>query len=267
MKGGVIMQKKLIMIIILIGALVLLLTIPSWFSVEDKKAELTKDIDLVAIDVSGVSTTIVPVAQKYVQADLDGKGSVSIKKHRDSITVKYNRKWHEQLPSFEKTQLTIYIPESYNRDLQIEIGSGKLHFAGGADDVKLNQLLLDVHSGNIVLDSVQAKEGEIDVRSGNVNVQRYTGKLDAEVSSGNLNVQIIRLTDSVRAEVNSGQVILQLPDKADFALDGQVSSGLISSDFNLKNKVEDNQELKGRYGSGKHSIDINVSSGRAEIIH
>ena len=76
------------------------------------------------------------------------------------------------------------------------------------------------------MDSITAQTGVLDVRSGNIDLQQYTGQLEADVSSGNLTIQMDELSDDVKVEVSSGHVELDLPDHADFTLDGNVSSGL-----------------------------------------
>ncbi|MCQ6274842.1 DUF4097 family beta strand repeat protein [Bacillus sp. V3B] len=131
--------------------------------------------------------------------------------------------------------------------------------------VQLNNLSVDVSSGNVNLDWITAKSGLFDISSGNVNLKHYKGQLEADVSSGNINIQLDQLTDSVKVDVSSGHVQLDLPDNADFTLDGKVSSGSISSNFVLKNKEENKQVMKGVHGTGEHQLDLSVSSGKVEV--
>ena len=66
-------------------------------------------------------------------------------------------------------------------------------------------------------------------------------------------------------EVSSGNVQLDLPDDANFTLNGKISSGLISNDFPLNNEIKDSHTLQGTHGSGKYNVDLFVSSGRINI--
>lgn len=259
------MQKGPVLIVILIGVFVLFFVLPSWLASDEREAEVTNDIQLIEIDAAGINTVIIPKKQNDIEAELDGKGSVTIKKYGDSIRVEYERK--RLLPvSFNKPKkLTIYIPESYDRDMEIEVGSGNVSFAGKAKDLHVKHLSLEAGSGNIRMESVTADKAVVEVHSGNVNIKKFTGQLEADVSSGNLNIEFERLQSSVSADVSSGQLTLKLPENADFTLNGQVSSGEISSDIPLKDRVETKDELKGVHGSGKHSIDLDVSSGRILI--
>lgn len=261
------MQKVSIIIVILMGAFVLLLAVPSWLSFDKQKAEVTKNIDLIEIDTAGINTVIIPKQQNEIEAELDGKGFVTVKEHGDSIKVEYERKWYQHFTFFNRNKLTIYIPESYNRDLEIEVGSGNLLLDGKANDLHINHLSLEAGSGNIQIEKVKSKEAVIDVHSGNVDVKKFAGQLKADVSSGNLKVEFDRLQDSVQTDVSSGHLTLKLPENADFTLDSHISSGKISSDFPLKHKVESKNKLKGVHGNGKHQLELSVSSGRIQIIH
>ena len=104
-KAGVFLQKNLIIVIILLGAFLLLISVPS-LPFGKQTAELTDDIDVIEIDVSGISTTIIPVKRDNVEADLDGNGSVQVKKSGNSLEVEYKRKWYQPFGFFKRPKLT-----------------------------------------------------------------------------------------------------------------------------------------------------------------
>ncbi|MEH7441150.1 DUF4097 domain-containing protein [Bacillus sp. JJ1122] len=251
-------------------------------------AKVSRDIENISIDISSVATTIVPEDRNDVLAELKGKGNVIVNKRGDDIEVSVKRKgffwfnWFE----FDNTALTIYIPENYDKNMEINLGSGEVTFKGSSiqDRMELDKLSVDVGSGSMVLknldvktleqrissgeveiNSLSAETGTFEVSSGSVNVQNYTGKLDADVSSGELEIQMDELKDSVSLNVSSGDIELDLPDDAGFTLNGKTSSGDLSCDFPLENKQESDKRLSGKHGNGKHKIDANVSSGDIEI--
>jgi lia operon protein LiaG len=260
------LNKILIMVVILVGAFLLFLTVPSWLSSGKETVKMTNETDLIEIDVSGISTTIIPEKRDDVEAKLDGKGNVSVDQRGSRIEIEYKRNWLHSFSFFKRPKLTIYLPEDYDRDLAIEIGSGNLNYKGQSNKpIQINNLELDVSSGSVNMDSITAHSGVFNISSGNVNVKHYTGRLEADVSSGKINIQMDELTDSIAVDVSSGYVELDLPNKADFILDGKVSSGSISSNFVLKNKEENKQVLKGVHGTGEHQVDLSVSSGKIEV--
>ena len=259
------MQKILIFVVILAGAFILLLTIPSLLPFgKQTEAEVTEQIDLIELDVSGISTIIIPEDRSNIVAELDGKGQVEVKQNGDTITIEYSRNWSQQFSFFSSPKLFVYIPEDYNRDIDLEVGSGNIDFKGNSK-FQINHLSMDVGSGNITMNSLSTKKSVMDVRSGNIHLKRHTGQVEADVSSGNLVIQMDELTDSVKIDVNSGRVELDLPEDANFTLEGEVNSGFISNHFELKDKVQNKQNLSGVHGTGEHFINMDVSSGVIEL--
>jgi lia operon protein LiaG len=185
-----------------------------------------------------------------------------------------------------KATLNIYIPEDYDRNMDIDLGSGNLEFSGDSksEPMKLRKLSLDLGSGNVKLKNLEVKNfeydgssgdaeihsmavqsGSIDISSGSLVVKGYTGGLEADVSSGHLEAQLDELINSIDIEVSSGEVDLDLPDNAGFTLNGKAGSGDISCNFPLKDQETDKNKIKGTHGSGEHKIDLNVSSGNINL--
>ncbi len=263
-----ILRKLMMMVVILLACFVLYFSIPSsWFGFGTKSVEVTRDMELIDLDVSGVSTKMVTEERDNVEAKLDGKGQLQVRESGRAIEIEYKRSWFQSFPFFKGPELTIYIPEDYDRDIDIEVGSGNLTYEGKSKEqpILLNQLSLDLSSGNVHMANIQVKNGTFDIHSGNVGVSHYQGKFEAEVSSGNLKVQMDELTDSIEMNVHSGHAVVDLPNDADFTLDGSVNSGSITNSFSLKNKEENKRAISGVHGSGKYNVELSVSSGKIAI--
>ncbi|WP_102273928.1 LiaG family protein [Cytobacillus massiliigabonensis] len=280
------MKRILLIFIILIGVYVLLTSnIRSWlpFAKGEATSAAAENIKMVDINLSAVKATIIPEKRNDVKADLDGKGEVTVKKNGDSIKIEYSRKWFDGFKIFNHTpELYIYIPEDYNRKMAIDVGSGYLNFEGSS--VELEELKIDMSSGKVDLTNVTAKDfihkgssgmididtlitnsGTIDMSSGKVKIENYQGELEAEVSSGQLDVQLNKLVDDIHLRASSGQIKLDLPEDADFKLNGKSSSGYIDCDLPLTDKVVEKSKIEGVMGSGKHSIDVDITSGMVKI--
>ena len=249
---------------------------------------VTDKTEKIKIDVSSVQTKIVPEDIQDVRAELEGKGTVKVKRHGDEIEVSVKRKGFFWFNWFEmdQTSLTVYIPEDYDKDMDIELGSGQIDFNGQSADnpMKLRNLALNIGSGRLTLENfdvenlenqsssgevemnlIDAVSGSFDVSSGRLLVKNYSGKLDADVSSGELEIQINQLLGDVSLDVSSGYIGLDLPENADFTLNGKISSGNISSNFQLQDKEQSEKRLRGKHGSGKFKIKADVSSGNINI--
>lgn len=249
---------------------------------KDEKAAVSNRTDTIKIEVGAVNATIIPEDREDVRAVLTGKGNIVVKETDNTVEVKTKDRWFNWFSFSGKRELKIYIPEDYNKDMKINIGSGYLEFSGeamqldtltvdiGSGDVKLTNLEVnefnhDVSSGDVEINTLKTKMGNIDLSSGNLKIDHYTGALEADVSSGEFTLQMDKLTDSIDLEVSSGDANLDLPDDADFQLDGDVSSGEIKSDFPLTSKETNSKGLNGTHGSGKYKIDVSVSSGDVHI--
>lgn len=249
---------------------------------KEGRAALPNNIETIDINVGGVKTTIIPENRDDVEAVLTGKGSLIVKETGSRLVVETKKGWFNWFSFSEKRQLKIYIPEDYNREMRIQIGSGSLNFSGesmqldalsldiGSGNVSLDHLEVeefthDGSSGNVVIDTLITKTGTFDLSSGNLEIEHYSGAFHADVSSGKLLLQMDKLNDLIDIDLSSGKVDLDLPDNADFTLDGEVSSGNISSEFPLTTTETDNKNLKGIHGSGKNKINISVSSGDVDI--
>ncbi|MBT2637626.1 DUF4097 family beta strand repeat-containing protein [Bacillus sp. ISL-39] len=258
------------------------------FAQAEDAVKVTNQTKNISIDISSVETMIVPEDRDDVRAELKGKGTVKVAGHGDDIEVTVKRKGFFWFNWFEmdQTTLTVYIPEDYEKNMAIELGSGEAIFKGHSADspMILKELTVDIGSGRMVLEnldvetfkhqsssgeveinSLAAGSGSFEVSSGSVNVKNYSGKLDADISSGEFEIQMDALRDDVNLNVSSGNIELDLPDDADFTLNGKASSGDISSDFPLENKEESDNRLRGKYGSGKYEINADVSSGDINI--
>ncbi|WP_026573084.1 LiaG family protein [Bacillus sp. UNC438CL73TsuS30] len=257
-----------------------------WFSAGSREgiAVISEDVHVIKVDVSAVNAAIIPADRLNLKAVLQGNGKLTVNEDGDTVEVTVKKKWFDWFDwtPFKKKTLKIYIPESYKQDMEIDLGSGNLEFSGksmkldelsldiGSGNMKLDNLTVnhfnhDGSSGNVQIDSLTTKTGSFDLSSGNLDIQHYKGKINGDISSGRAKIQVDKLTDSINLDVSSGIVNLDLPNDADFDLDGEVSSGNISCDFPLKSKEFNRKNIKGTHGSGEHKINLSVSSGNIDI--
>lgn len=285
------MMKRILILLLVITGLYIVFNQSYTFDVfgsgkNDGQVAITNNTKVIKVDVGSVKTTIIPEDRKDLKAVYEGKQKLTVKENGDAVEVSLKSKWFTWFNwGNNKSNLKIYIPQDYDRDMTIDLGSGYLSFFGesktkpmqlqkltvdiGSGYIKLNNLDVKelnqgVSSGKADINSVKADKGIFDLSSGALDIKHYSGALAADVSSGKLAVQVDELTDSVKMDVSSGLVNLDLPDDADFKLDGGFSSGLIKCDLPLKEKVQDKDSINGTHGSGKHAVDLDVSSG---IIH
>ncbi|WP_019156233.1 LiaG family protein [Robertmurraya massiliosenegalensis] len=283
------MKRILLIFIILVGGYILFTTVGNltWFSDKDNtKAEITNKIKSIDFDISSVNLEIIPEKRNDLEAVFDGKGKINVRQSGNAITVSHERGWNSWFSFFNHSKLIVYIPEDYQKDMEINIGSGSVELAGNSekqpftlDDLaidmgsgsinlrhlQVNDFSHDGSSGNASIDGLSSKSSTINISSGNIKVTDFSGELEADISSGKLDIGFAELVDSVEIGVSSGTVTLDLPDQADFTLDGKIGSGNISYNLPLTIEEQDKHHVKGTLGTGKHNIDINVSNGTVKI--
>lgn len=280
------MKRILLIFLIIAGGYILFTSIGSFSGKDNTTAEVSNKIDNIEFEISSAKLNIIPSNRKDLEATLEGKGKLSVNESGDTIKVTHEQKWYEWLPFFSTSIVTVYIPEDYGKDMGINLSSGTVNFASleANQAFKLENLTIDMSSGdvnlqnldvidfkhhgssgNLSIDSLASKTSSIDISSGNVKIADFTGELEADISSGELVVQMKELTDEVDIDVSSGSVQLDLPDKADFVLKGDIGSGDLSYNYPLTIEKEDNHNIRARHGAGKHKIDIDVSSGSVKI--
>lgn len=262
-----------------------------WFSASgmDLTAAVSGETNSIVINVPTGSTTIIPENRKDVKAVYTGTEKLYIKENGDKVEVTLKNKWFAWFnwnPFSKHNNVKIYVPENYDRNMNIHLGSGNLYFSGQSENrpYRLNKLTLDLgsgnmnlsnlevnqfqhigSSGNVKIDTLKTKAGSIDLSSGNLDIKHYSGAFHAKVASGKLALQVDRLTDTIGIDVSSGLVNVDLPSNGDFTLNGDIGSGKIFCQLPLKSEENNHGSLKGTHGDGKYKVNLSVSSGIVTI--
>jgi lia operon protein LiaG len=286
-------MKNIFAVIIALLALGTLYTIlndqTSLFAKDTKSGDsvkVTSDVDSIQLLLESGETEIIPTDENEVKVEIDGNGKLTLKEKGDTIEVEVKHKWYQWVAFNRKSDITVYVPKDYDRDMSIELGSGEVVFTGGStsNPMKLDTLTVKMGSGDMELahfktnafdhkgssgdlniDNLTTKNGKVDLSSGDVEISNYEGPLSGDVSSGDITVMMKSLTGDIDFDVSSGEVNLDLPDDASFTLDGRASSGEVSSNFPLKDKKDEDGNLSGTAGNGKYKVKASVSSGSVDI--
>jgi len=284
-------KRILVIFLVITGVYIIFVNFPvfNWLgfnTAHNQSAKITEKIDSIEIQTTSVPTSIIPEDRDDLIVDYDGKGTVKIDQDGDTIKVDVKGPKFNFLNFNRKADLKIFIPEDYNRNMEMKVGSGTLEFSGPSKEnpMELDELEINIGSGKIELrnitaneidhkgssgyvkvDAVQANTGSFDLSSGKLNITHYSGAVDAEVSSGEMNIQIDELTGNSSAKASSGRINLDLPDDASFTLKGKTSSGTINSEFDLKDEQISKNRLEGKHGTGKYELDLKVSSGNIRL--
>ena len=288
-----IMKKLFLFVLILLALFVVYesgtfakITWNPWSGGKASTGEKISGVDVIEVDASGVGVTIVPHKGDSVDAELEGKGSVTVQKRGSTIHVDYKRENSFGFFNFKNNKVTVYVPEDFNEKMVLNSGAGNIKFEGKSshEPFQLEELTLKVGAGNITLKNIEAEsfvgnivsgnvradylvvgDGKFDLKSGNVNVKQFVGPLEAKVTSGNFTLEMAEMTGDVSVKVTSGRMDLELPKDADFTLNGKVSSGNVSVRHPMTVVKETRSEVAGTNGDGTFSVDVQVTSGSMTV--
>ncbi|ERI06256.1 hypothetical protein HMPREF0083_05356 [Aneurinibacillus aneurinilyticus ATCC 12856] len=248
------------------------------------------NIENMNINMPSADVRIIPEDRQDVEAVLQGrnvdKNQLSVKQSGNTLKVGLEQGKFQWFTFSDDLTLDLHIPQEYSRNMMIKAGSGNIEFEGVDENrTTLEKLELDMSSGTATLDNldvkllkhkgssgsiqiknVTAEATDIDISSGDVELDHYSGSLRANLSSGDLRAEFEELTGPVKIGMTSGSVSLHMPENADFVLQGNTSNGSIRCDLPLQNRKEnEGTHLSGSYGNGSHPVQITASSGDITI--
>lgn len=178
-------------------------------------------------------------------------------------------------------KLDIYIPENYNKSLNIITSSGnidvnkiKLKSISGIsvsgklnlNDIACEELKAKSTSGALSGNNVIANSADFKSVSGSIDFTKFKGDVDGESVSGKINIDYSEFNNTVELKCISGNIELSLPSASQFKIQSKSVSGKISCEFpvTIEGSQERNQ-LTGTAVSDKNSIILNTTSGSINI--
>ncbi|NLX64024.1 MAG: DUF4097 family beta strand repeat protein [Clostridiaceae bacterium] len=132
-------------------------------------------------------------------------------------------------------------------------------------NIKCQQPGIDSTSGDINIDGLKLDRISIKTMSGNVYVRDLEGDAQIEALSGNVNVSVKDAQHKIYIMASSGDIELKMPTITGFTLDGRTITGKIKCDFNLDNKVTNDNILKGSYLGEDIQLNLKTTSGNINV--
>jgi lia operon protein LiaG len=239
-------------------------------SIIDSDSKNLNGIDKIVISGSSEDIRVHKSNRSGINAELKGKSKgfsffkpkVDIDKSGKTITVSVKRRGLHFFTSYN-LELDVYINDNYNDDLSLNILSGKLVLE---DKFEIEELKIDMSSGEIIIPAVYTKNADIDVSSGRLVIEDYRGNIEGKISSGDINIEYFDFSNNINFSVSSGNLDITFPEDSDFELDAKKSSGNISTEFLLSDSSISNNSMKGIVGNGENMINLDISSGNINII-
>lgn len=180
-------------------------------------------------------------------------------------------------------KIQVYIPVSYDKNLQIKSSSGDVSFDS---DMALDSILctqssgdfnirstitskkftLKTSSGDIDIENLLAASYQINSTSGYINIKTLSGSGDVAASSGDIKINYNDISYYANISASSGDINLSIPSSLSFEFNGKCSSGEINSNFDMNYKNKNGNEAIAKVGDGPYKkISVKTNSGDIDI--
>lgn len=154
--------------------------------------------------------------------------------------------------------------DSVLNNIGINMSSGNVDFR----NVEASNINLELSSGDVDFKRVKVDLFEVDMSSGNVDLEEFTGKIKGAASSGSFSVSYKDRMDDLDFEATSGNVNIDYTDvSVDATFDLRKTSGDFDVDLELEDyKSEDyGDKISGILGQGTYEVRIEITSGDVDI--
>lgn len=231
---------------------------------QDRKSGALSGIEKVEISSNAGELNVIltddsQLWAEYKQSGATRKPELMVKRDGDTLSVYVDERFQWfSIGSWER-KLTVYLPKSYTRDLDIKVNAGnaKVDALSGLDEVEMT-----LNAGSLTCEGVQALELDLKVNAGTMQVNGIAGGFDGDVNAGKLIAGVTSLTNDIEVKVSAGNADVTIPSDASATVNLHASAGSISSDFDLNSyNNAANKDINGVLGSGAHKIEGKVSAG------
>jgi len=284
---ALIITNIIILCCIIIGLLIFMIWgIGSKHSFWDFKNELLYSKTYNMEDITKIKTDLRSYDIELKEAN-DNNFKVEIygnEKNKDNIKVDINNKnlTIEQKGSsicfgfcYSNNVIVIYVPESFNNELDINTISGnidiyvdvlKANLKTTSGDIKMQNIKyasINTTSGNIKLEEV--KEANINTVSGDVMINS-SEKVEVKTTSGD--IKILEASEKIFINTTSGDVTVR-----DFTINSDSKVHTVSGEVNINLRNEADIKVDTRSGdkdikntNGEYKLDIKTTSGDITVM-
>jgi lia operon protein LiaG len=188
-----------------------------------------------------------------------GTVKVDFVRQGSELQVRLSSPWWHSPYFSEMTAVEVWLPQSLALSaLDVNVRTGKVEVY----QVSAERLIYNGQTGVFAAMGVQAKEADLRLITGKVELTHHTGGLRASLTKGELLAQFDVLSGPVDVDQTTGQLSLDLPADADAALDALVSRGSLSSSLPLDvTSAAGRVPLRGILGAGTHGVNLRVGTG------
>lgn len=184
------------------------------------------------------------------------RGTCFVDYEENELTISFKSKGHGK-----GAKATLWIPQGVSlEDLEVNVGAGKVE----VENLSGENVSVDVGAGQFVVEDVKATALTIDVDAGEFKNKRKitAGTARLHVNAGNLEVNLLDAKDA-NLDVDMGHIDVKFSGAAiDYDIDAEVSVGEINIDGD---KFYLGKEYESKNSAASKSIDVECNVGQATL--
>lgn len=239
-----------------------------------KTVEIEK-VENIYIDMISTNVKMIPEDRKDIKIHFYGTMNekvtpLNIEKEDNSIFIKEKKK-NEMVMNIGKgnrsdTNLDVYIPKEYSKNIDIEAVSGEIDFG----KLQMEMANISTVSGDVEGEEINAKKATFKTVSGDIEIEASKGNLYAKSVSGDISIKVEDLKEDLAFKSTSGDVEIKFSKTIPFRLEASSTSGEINCEFPIKiEKNKGRNKLYGNIGKSedvKNTIHIDTVSGDIDLV-
>ena len=153
-----------------------------------------------------------------------------------SVELQDTRKWYEYVGiGFERTSVTVYLPEGAYTDLSVQVDTGDAEIGSG---FAFDRIEIDSDTGDVTVSSSATGDVRIKTSTGDIRItDAQVGALTLTVSTGDIAVRDVSCAGGIDHECSTGKSVFErvgcesftsVGSTGDLTLKGVVASGKLS---------------------------------------
>lgn len=282
-----------VIIIALIGLLVFLFNSnvagTNWFHMQNsteyhqdfKETYKTADIDEISLGIANgdISVNQGDTDEIMVEVKNNSRNKITCGRNGNTVEVKQESESFMvfNLSFMSNSEVTVTVPKSYNKKLNLRTSSGDIRISG---DYDVEKFICNSSSGSFSADTVKCQSIDINASSGEIRAKKLEGNCSVKTSSGSIRIDAVNgegsfktssgsittdfeaITGNVDVNASSGSIHMSIREDADCSIDMNTSSGHINSDYpTTGSKKSKNAQI----GSGSKKVRASTSSGSISL--
>lgn len=228
--------------------------------------------DITFMDSSDEKIKIVEKCNK----ELSENERLQIKHQNNKIDIYRNSKLNiNRLDKSFRRELIVYLPKSYNKNINVKLSVGDLDFTsdlnlntlkiylttGDIDidnNIKCKSFILEGNTGDASINSLSSNEYGISFNTGNIEISSLSGKGYINTTTGDLRCNIFDITGNSDFSSSVGDITLNLKKEPNFKINASCDIGDIKTNFK-ENSIRESfsNELNIDCGCGDIKINKN----------